>query len=163
MTALVDKTGAPLADRLQHLSSILPDRSKRKAERLIPTHEIDPKQKILDELGDISELKVFHNLVLVALYKRPALMKYGSLEIELIDKSLREDEFQGVVGLVVAKGSAAFRDDGTKTFYDDDVQIGDWVYFRASDGLRMMVKNTLCRRIEDIFICGTVPHPDYVY
>lgn len=31
-------------------------------------HDVDPKQKILDEIGDISKFEVFNNQILVAVY-----------------------------------------------------------------------------------------------
>ena len=35
------------------------------------THAIDPKQDLMDKIGDLSEVEVFNNNILVAIYMRP--------------------------------------------------------------------------------------------
>ena len=54
-------------------------------------HSEDPKQIILDALGDISDYKVFHNEVIVAVYLRPEKTKSG---IILPDGHRDEDRHQ---------------------------------------------------------------------
>lgn len=136
---------------------------KRGTALLLPKHMEDPRKGILDEIGDLSEFELFHNHVLVAIYVRPTTATLGGMEWHLPDSALKEDEYQGTVGLVLKKGPAAFLDDASKSFYGCDADVGDWVFFRAADGIRMKVKNVLCRRIEDIFVSGRIPNPDYVY
>jgi hypothetical protein len=41
------------------------------------SHEEDPKKKLLEELGDISNVELFHNQVLLAVYLRPEKTKSG--------------------------------------------------------------------------------------
>jgi hypothetical protein len=131
--------------------------------RLKTKHAADPRPTILDAVGELEDLELFHNRVLVYVYKRPNEATLGGKTFFLADKTVGEDEFQGIVGLVLKKGPAAFKDDDRNNFYGCNVERGDWVFFRASDGIRMLVNGQLCRRIEDVHIEGRIPHPDYVY
>lgn len=127
----------------------------------------DPKQALLDAAGDLSDYQVFHNLVLVATYVQPEKTKGGIL---LPDGSLEEDRFQGKIGLVLKKGPLAFKDDSVAKFGGVDVEPGDWVMYRPSDGIecfirdRRHINNGLpCRLIEDSLIKGTVTDPSLIY
>lgn len=64
---------------------------------MLMDHSIDPKQKIIDEIGDLSEVEIFNNQVLCAVYVRPNKTKGG---IMLADQTTAEDRFQGKVGLI---------------------------------------------------------------
>src|SRR5580700_7219005 len=79
--------------------------------RLKTKHATDPRPAILDAIGELEDLELFHNRVLVYVYKRPNEATLGGKTFFLADKTVGEDEFQGIVGLVLKKGPAAFRDD----------------------------------------------------
>jgi hypothetical protein len=132
---------------------------------LIPIHTTDPKKDILKRIGSVSDFDLFHNNVLVAIYEPPKTHKLGNTNFEFHkpDKSHDEYKYQTTVGLVIKKGPAAFVEDANQRFYGCDVEPGDWVVFRNSDGVSMLVKNVLCRRLLDVLIEGRIPHPDYVY
>lgn len=127
---------------------------------MIMDHAVDPKQKLLDDLGDISNVEIFNNQILVAVYIRPAKTKSG---IYLSEQSRDEDKMQGKVGLVVKKGPSAFVDDANEWFKDVSVEVNDWVVFRPSDGWGITVNNVLCRMIDDTAIRGKVDAPDRVW
>lgn len=127
---------------------------------MIMDHAVDPKQKLLDDLGDISSVDIFNNQILVAVYIRPAKTKSG---IYLSDQSREEDKMQGKVGLVVKKGPSAFVDEANEWFKDVSVEVNDWVVFRPSDGWSITVNNVLCRMIDDTAIRGKVDAPDRVW
>jgi len=127
---------------------------------MIMDHAVDPKQKLLDDLGDISSVDIFNNQILVAVYIRPAKTKSG---IYLSDQSREEDKLQGKVGLVVKKGPSAFVDEANEWFKDVSVEVNDWVVFRPSDGWSITVNNVLCRMIDDTAIRGKVDAPDRVW
>ena len=128
---------------------------------MIMEHEVDPRKKILDEIGDISKFVIFNNQVLVAVYIRPQKTKSG---LYLSDKTTDEDRYQGKVGLVLKKGPSAFLDASEQWFKDVDVKEGqDWIVFRPSDGWQITVNNVLCRVLEDTAIRGQVDHPDRVW
>ena|SRR5215831_1014826 len=133
-------------------------------------HAVDPRADLWDKLGDIDDLEVFANQVLVAIYVRPERTKSG---IILTDANRDEDKSQGKIGLVVKLGEYAFTVDPTKR--DEwfgsinaeneggTIKLGDWVYFRASDGWAVTVNQQPCRILDDVRIRGRVKHPDMVW
>lgn len=122
-------------------------------------HAEDPREVLTKALGDISSVGVFHNKVLVAIYVRPKVTKSG---IHLTDATTDEDKTQGKVGLIVKMGDRAFEPD-TKWSWPDDIGLGDWVFFRASDGWAINVHGTSCRVLDDVDIKGRIESPDQVW
>lgn len=122
----------------------------------------DPAEALWKALGDISGLELFHSQVMVATYIGPEKTIGG---IILPDKTLTENRFQGKVGLVVKLGPGAFIDDPTNGafFHGVSVQEGDWVFFRASDGMELFSVDRTggvpCRVFRDIDIKGRVSDP----
>jgi len=43
------------------------------------------------------------------------------------------------------------------------MKVGDWVFYRASDGWSITIDNILCRVMDDTAIRGRIPHPDTVW
>lgn len=127
--------------------------------QMMMDHEGDPRQKLLDELGDISDIELFHNQVLLAVYLRPQKTRSG---LYLTDKHVDEDRFQSKVGLLVKSGPQAFEQDGN-WFSGLNFADHDWLVFRPSDGWSITVNGVLCRIFDDINIRGRVPHPDAVW
>jgi len=127
---------------------------------MVMDHEVDPKTAILEEIGDISNLEVFNNQIVVAVYIRPQKTKSG---IILTDKTTDEDRFQSKVGLILKQGPTAFDDPSGVWFSEMDVSEGDWVVFRPNDGWSITVNNVLCRMIEDVNVKGRIDHPDRVW
>lgn len=117
-------------------------------------------EEIRKAVGDLSAISVFHNQTFVAIFKRSAVTSSG---IHLPDQVLKEDEFQGKVGLVLKKGPLAFKDDARNDFGGVDVEEGDWVIFRVSDGFPLKWNGVMCRFLEDVHIKGTVADPLSVY
>jgi co-chaperonin GroES (HSP10) len=123
-------------------------------------HEVDPKKKLSEEIGELANVEIFNNQLLVALYIRPKKTKSG---IILTEKTVEEDIYQSKVGLVVKKGPAAFIDPRGEWFNGVDIQVGDWVVFRPSDGWSINVNNVPCRIIDDMNIRGRINDPDNVW
>ena len=97
------------------------------------TQELDPKKEILDKLGDLSHFEIASNEILLAIYQRPEMTAGG---IILTQATLKEDIYQGKVGLVVKIGqSCSFNitDPYTDTNFSLDVKLHDWVVVRPSD------------------------------
>jgi co-chaperonin GroES (HSP10) len=93
----------------------------------------DPKRNILDKLGDISDFEIAANEVLLAIYQRPEMTQGGIL---LPHQTLKEDIYQGKVGLVVKIGDACsfnITDAYSDTVFRLDVSLHDWVVVRPSD------------------------------
>lgn len=123
-------------------------------------HATDPAAELKEKLGDISEVEIFNNQLLVAVYVRPTRTASG---LYLTDKTTEEDLYQGKVGLVVKAGPSAFQDDSGKWFKDVAVAVGDWVVFRPSDGWAINVNGVVCRLIDDINVRGRIDKPDRVW
>ena len=124
-------------------------------------HDVPPEKVLLKKLGDISELEIFNNQVLVAVYVRPVMTAGG---IELPGEHVKEDEIQSKVGLVIKMGAQAFDDPSGRWFKGSSkVKVGDWIIFRPTDGWPITVNKTVCRFLDDTNIRGRVPHPDSVW
>lgn len=131
-------------------------------------HEVDPKQALLDKVGDLSGVEIFGSDMLVAIYKRPEKTKSG---IILTDATRKEDVHQGKVGLVVKMGPFCYVDEEGSKFRD--ISVGDWIVFRPSDGWQITL-NTLqksisredvvdCRIVGDANVRMRVMDPDFIY
>lgn len=123
-------------------------------------HTTDPVEDLKKTVGDLSQIKIYNNWVLCAVYKRPERTASG---LYLADVTRKEDEYQGKVGLVIKKGPLAFVDDDKTSFNGQDVELDEWVVFRASDGWALNVNGVLCRMLQDVQIRLVVPSPDVVY
>lgn len=141
--------------------------ARLKLREIAEAAHVDPKRALLDALGDISGVEVFHSLVMVATHVRPAITAGG---IHLPDKTLLEDRFQGKVGLVVKMGPLAFKDDELTRarFGGVTVSVGDWVFYRPGDGFEMYSVDptdggTSCRLFDDTQIMGRVSDPALIW
>lgn len=132
-------------------------------------HLVDPKDAILQKVGDISGVEVFGSDILLAVYERPQKTASG---IILADQSRSEDKWQGKTHLVLKLGPTAFVDEDGNKFRDIDE--GDWVVVRPSDG-QLVTLNTLkvtgvskdntllCRITPDNAIRMRITHPDQIW
>jgi len=120
----------------------------------------DQKGELIRAVGDISKFKIMSNRILVATYIEPEKTAGG---IILPQNRVNESKFQGKIGLVLKKGPLAFKDDDATKFYGQDIEIGDWVFYRPSDGWHFLLNEVDCRLIEDVHIMGVVPHPKYIW
>lgn len=124
--------------------------------------EFDPKQEILEKLGDLSNVEVAQNEVLLAIYMRPEKTPGG---IILTDNNRKEDRYQGKVGLVVKIGSACrfVRHDSERDIiYGLDIKLHDWVVVRTSDSWTLDV-NTDPRALKyDEFVPCRLVYDDQI-
>ena len=127
---------------------------------MIMQHEVDPKSKLLAELGDLSSVELFNNQILVATYIRPQKTKSG---IYLTDKTTEEDKFQSKVGLLVKTGPSAFEENDEGWFQGEEFELNDWLVFRPSDGWSITIHGVLCRILSDTQVKGRVQYPDEVW
>lgn len=124
-------------------------------------HEKDPKEAILEDLGDHYGFQLMANQVLVAIYFRPEKTKGGLI---LTDGYRAEDKFQSKVGLLIDHGISAFVEDGdAKWFGKHQFKKGDWLVFRPSDGWGISVNGVPCRILSDTQVKGVVDTPDRVW
>jgi co-chaperonin GroES (HSP10) len=119
------------------------------------------KVALITALGDMAKIELLSNRVLVAIYIAPEKTKGGLLRAT---QTIKEDVWQGAVGLVIKKGGMAFKDDdASKTyFHGQDVSYGDWVSFVPGDGKRVQINGVDCRIVEDIMISMILPDPELI-
>lgn len=126
----------------------------------------DPKKALLDSIGNVDGIEVFHNLVLVATYIEPEMTKGGIIKP---DRTLAENRFQGKAALVLKMGPLAFKDDNVAKFGGVQLTPGDWVMLRPSDGMELFTveggasEGSCCRIINDINIMGRLSDPSLIY
>ena len=126
-------------------------------------HEVDPKIKILDEIGDLSGLSIRDNYALVAVYQRPTTMKLGGKTFHVSHKTVDEDRYQSKVGLLLKHGPTAFKDPNGSYFNGVDWKVGDWVVIPAIATSSLMVNGVLCRIVEDEVIKIGAEDPDEIF
>jgi hypothetical protein len=134
--------------------------------RITTIHLQDPREVIWTRLGhDLHEIELWGSWVVVGLYIRPATRTASGLEIA--EEAVDEDRYQGKIGMVILTGPRAFidneRDYPQRLFSGMKAEPGDWVVFRASDGLKLMIGDHECRLIPDSNIRARIPHPDIVF
>lgn len=135
-------------------------------------HEKDPADEIVELAGDLEEVEVFNNQVLVGVYSREGKQSAGG--IILTHKTTDEDDYQAKVGLILKMGPRAFKDANNRWFVDErgerqEFTVGDWVVHRPSSGwsLQLIRKGEskyqavqlLCRLIEDTNILMRIDGP----
>lgn len=119
------------------------------------------KQRIFEEIGDLSDVRIPLNRILVAIWVRPE--KHGSIILTL--QTIDEDKWQGVSALVVGMGSHCYEDNPDIAWRDDDrVSIGDWVLFRRGEGFRLRVWGRECVMLNgETAVKMVIPRPDVVF
>jgi co-chaperonin GroES (HSP10) len=128
---------------------------------MVMRHKIDPAKDLWDKIGDLKGIRdLYFGEIMVAIYQRPEQTASG---LYLSDKTRDEDKFQGKVGLVLKKGPRAFEDEGDIKFHGQNVEIGDWVVFRPSDGWQWNVNKVECRMLRDVDIKARISAPDTVW
>lgn len=120
----------------------------------------DPKQALLDAVGDLSNYDIFHNQILVATYVRPEKTAGGIIRP---GQNVDEDEYQGKVGLVVKVGPSAFLDNEENDFQGQSISVGDWVVYRTGDGWQLTIRDTACRILTDRTIRLRIKNPGDIF
>lgn len=135
---------------------------------MLMAHETDPAEDLQRAIGNLDSVDLFHNQILVAIYKRPEKTRSG---IIITDQTRDEDEHQGKVGLIVKTGPAAFRPETDAEgnikpslwSWADDMGLGQWIFFRAADGWGIKINGVMCRILDDVRVRGRVSSPDQVW
>jgi co-chaperonin GroES (HSP10) len=119
------------------------------------------KAAILAAVGDLSNVKVPLNRILIAIFVRGE--KVGSIIIP--DKTRDEDVYQGVAGLVVKMGPHCYEVNKEIAFTDEDrCKVGDWVMFRRGEGFRTRIWGRECVMMEsERGVKMVIPRPDMVF
>lgn len=130
-------------------------------------HDVDPRKVIHQNLGDVSDIEVFNDRVLLAIYERPEKTKGGIL---MDIKTRKEDQYQGKICLVVKVGPMVNLDKTPSaagslkaSLRGGEFKEGDWVAVRPSDGWQLTINGQLCKLIEEAQIHMRVPDSDVVW
>jgi hypothetical protein len=133
------------------------------------THERDPREEILDELGDLpAKVRIGGADVLIARYIRTGKIRHGTLELIQADQTQTNDKWQSVTGLILKMGPLAYRSEKTLRWYaDQDGQrdppkVGDWVLIDPKLGQMFHLGDRLCLLIPDQHIFMVLDEPDIV-
>lgn len=135
-------------------------------------HTEDPREVLLNKLGDLSDIDLVGADVLCAVYQRPERTKSGLI---LADVSRAEDAWQSKAHLIVKLGPRAFVDDDNYAFSEKErFKVGDWVGLKPSDGQLITLNSmrgsvnskddtVLCRIVKDISIRLRISEPDRIW
>lgn len=121
-------------------------------------------EEVLQSIGDALEhVHPRNNEVLVGIYIKPEKTASG---LYLTDKTRDEDRWQGKAAFVLKKGPTAFVDapENGLYFHDQNVQPGDVVIYRVSDGFPLDINGVACRLMEDVSIrAHLTTNPSIIY
>lgn len=143
------------------------------ANKKIELIKYDAKEAILQKLGDVSGFDISQNELLIAIYQRPEFTPGGIIQVA---QTLKEDIYQGKVGLVVKIGTHCKfdRDDLYSGVVSGiPVKLHDWVVTRPSDtwALDLNMRPDIlkrddyvaCRLVKDNQIRAVIAHPGMVW
>ena len=102
----------------------------------------DKRRGIIDAVGDLSEVEVLTDLMLVGTYIRDEKRASGLI---LPQENLKEDEFQGKVGLVLKKGPLASGDWEEGDEIGQNAKLHSWVVFAIKDTWPLQINGVACR------------------
>jgi co-chaperonin GroES (HSP10) len=119
-----------------------------------------PSEKLIADVGDTSAIEIFHNQILVAVYKRAEKTAGGVI---LPEQVRAEDEYQSKVGVILKTGPMAFSDPSGSWAWGSDMAVGDWIFFRASDGWNTKINGVMCRILDDVRVRGRLQYPDAIW
>jgi hypothetical protein len=119
----------------------------------------NPKQAIIKEVGDLTDLHIFRDDVLIGTYIRPEKTSGGIIRP---DSNVEEDVWQGKVGLILKFGHDAFED--TPDFKFTEIPLlYDWAVYFIGDAKALTINGYPCRLVRDVNIRMTVEDPQMVF
>jgi hypothetical protein len=120
----------------------------------------DPKAAIIKAVGDLSKVKVAADLVLLGTYIRNEKTAGGI--IRPLD-TLKEDEYQGKVGLVLKPGPLAYGDWEAEEERGEMAELHTWVVYSIKDAWPVQINGTACRFIPYDKLRMQIPNPSMVF
>lgn len=102
------------------------------------------------------------NNILLCIYQRSKVKDLGGGKaFHFADQTVKEDIFQGTVGLVLAVGPDAYKSDRNRTFWEPWCQRGDWVLYPLyeSQPRRIMFNGLALCMMQDTDVVGTTEDP----
>jgi len=120
----------------------------------------NPREAIIVAVGDLSGAKVAADLVLLGTYIRNEKTAGGIIRPTEV---LKEDEYQGKVGLVLARGPIAYADWEDDATRGQMAQFHTWVVYAIKDAWPVQINGTACRFIPYDKIRMQTPTPQMVF
>jgi hypothetical protein len=127
-------------------------------------HNTDPKQEIIDDAAELlSGVKIPPYSVLLVMYERGVGKEKKTAGGIIVPQAqptgtLREDTFQGKVGLVMKVGALAFTEDDTHHWDGFKPAEGDWVAISVGDTYSFDLPGPRrCRIVDDANVRMIVP------
>src|SRR5580765_6253106 len=119
----------------------------------------DPKEGILKAIGPLEgQMRQTGSWVLLGTYIQPERRKSG---LYLAHDTLKEDEYQGVVGLILQMGPDA--QEMSEAQGKIGLKVGDWVTYSIRTSYPESIKGCPCRRIQYELIRSWIVSPDAYY
>jgi co-chaperonin GroES (HSP10) len=109
----------------------------------------------LEVLGPFQD-QVLHSQVLTMTFVDSEITDGGIIKPP---KSRDEDRFQSKIGLVIAMGPGAFKDDTIAQFHGKVLKVHDWVLMRPADGMEIFFNGCTLRLFEDVNIKAIISDP----
>jgi hypothetical protein len=124
-------------------------------------HARDPAEELREAAGDLSNVEVYNNQVLVGIYVRPEKTKSG---LYTGVAAQREDEYQGKAMLILKMGANAFTDPAGRWFQaGNNPKVGDWIVARPGDTWQLTLNKAKCRMMNDTAVRLKIPAPDVIW
>jgi hypothetical protein len=120
----------------------------------------DPKAAIIAAVGDLSNAKVCSDLVLLGTYIRNEKTSGGIIRPTEV---LKEDEYQGKVGLVLKAGPLAYGDWEADDHMGENAVQGIWVVYQIKDAWPVQINGTACRLVPYDKIRMVISNPAMVF
>jgi co-chaperonin GroES (HSP10) len=115
-----------------------------------------PKTTIQELAGDLDDIELIGDRVLIGIYMRPEKTSGGIIRPTA---NKEEDVWQGKVGLVLKWGPDAFRDPETGDYYEQRVEVGEWGVFFIGDGKPIQINQMPCRIVRDSSFVAKIKNP----
>lgn len=133
-------------------------------------HRVDPKKYTMEQVEPwIKDVRIRPYDVMLAMYLREKIpgdhVTLGGLFMPNGETgSLREDLFQGKVGVVMKVGHLAFTEDSDHRWQDFKPAIGDWVVINVGDTFSWdLPGGWRIRIVDENMVRAIVPVPDMAW
>ena len=120
----------------------------------------DQRQAIVDAVGDLSDIEIIGDLVLLGIYISKEKTKGG---IILPTATKAEDVWQGKVGLVLKWGPDAFVDSDTGSPFEQNIGVGEWGVFKVGDAWSLNIRGVPCKLVRDTSLRMKVKDPSIIF
>lgn len=116
----------------------------------------DPATAIQKAVGNLDDVQTLYDLVLVGTYIQPEKRKSG---LYIPQEAVKEDEYQGVVGLILQMGP-----DAEKMAEEvNGPKVGDWVVSSTNNGWSLHIRDTACRLVPYDKLRMRISTPKVIY